>query len=546
MPSTLSAPPSPPAAPPPLEASGSPLGRLGATDRVWDAVVVFVGLALLFSIGISAALLRQNLQAEYDRLNDAGLQLSFALDHELGVQAFAVEAMQAMAQDMLEGHTRLTYDPLPSLLPEPARGGYSLGLLPGYPAEQLGNLTGLGSLPAPGSELAGEIDMALSLSPIFASIKRRNPELPWIYYTSAQNFLYLYPRVSPDEFFFSPVVHEKFFFRGATPELNPRRRTFWSPVYLDQAGKGLMVTVSKPVYRGERFLGSISIDIGVQTLAWLLDSYEVPHSTVHLLNAEGQSMLDGSGQPGAPVDVAGLAPHVPTTVGEDEITLFPLQEVDWYVAIRTPQHALLLQALKQSVVYGLVVLFLLGSLILLLVLSRTLRHVRLLSLHDSLTGLYNRRHFDAVARQEFARIHRDHGSLGLVILDIDFFKKYNDHYGHQAGDRTLVAVAQALQGVLQRASDRLFRVGGEEFAVLAMLEPGQSLLPLLEKLGEAVRALNIPHQGSPLGRVTLSLGATVISSLDWVNVDIAYQRADKALYRAKESGRNRIELDSPL
>ena len=128
------------------------------------------------------------------------------------------------------------------------------------------------------------------------------------------------------------------------------------------------------------------------------------------------------------------------------------------------------------------------------------------------------------------------------MLDIDFFKKYNDHYGHQQGDVALKAVAGAIRQALRRGADQVFRVGGEEFAVLLALHDGDELEPLMRHVNQAIRDLQIPHVGNPSGHVTVSIGATVISEARWRSVDAAYQRADEALYQAKSGGRDTTVL----
>ena len=165
--------------------------------------------------------------------------------------------------------------------------------------------------------------------------------------------------------------------------------------------------------------------------------------------------------------------------------------------------------------------------------------MREMSIRDGLTGLYNRRHFDEVAGRQFDGARRAGLRQLMILADIDYFKKYNDSYGHQQGDVALRSVAKALQAVLRRGSDQVFRVGGEEFAALVQLQPDEAIAPLLEKLNQAVRDLALPHGQSPMGTVSISVGATVLGQPDWLSVDRAYKQADNALYQAKAQGRDR-------
>lgn len=172
-------------------------------------------------------------------------------------------------------------------------------------------------------------------------------------------------------------------------------------------------------------------------------------------------------------------------------------------------------------------------------LTKANERLKTLTLTDPLTGLHNRRHFNEVFAQELKRAKRSAQSVGLIMLDIDYFKKLNDRLGHQAGDTALCEVAATLSGCLRRPSDFCFRVGGEEFAVLAVDATPESILSLSEALRRAVEDRGLNHPDHPLGIVTLSAGAA-LSDPKKDSTDSLYARADKALYAAKGNGRNRV------
>ncbi|WP_261790046.1 diguanylate cyclase [Synechococcus elongatus] len=162
---------------------------------------------------------------------------------------------------------------------------------------------------------------------------------------------------------------------------------------------------------------------------------------------------------------------------------------------------------------------------------------------DGLTGLANRRCFDQSLVTEWNRALRDQQALGLILIDVDFFKQFNDTYGHQAGDDCLKAVATALQKVVARPADLIARYGGEEFVALLPNTPAQGVLHLAEAMRSAVEQLKIPHQGSRVRPwVSLSLGATAWIPDPQQSPDLLVAAADQALYRAKESGRDRVCL----
>jgi diguanylate cyclase (GGDEF)-like protein len=168
------------------------------------------------------------------------------------------------------------------------------------------------------------------------------------------------------------------------------------------------------------------------------------------------------------------------------------------------------------------------------------RRLEVLATQDQLTGLANRRSFDDVLARECRRTAREGTPLSLLLLDLDYFKHFNDTYGHVAGDRCLRAVADALQQGVRRPGDLVARYGGEEVAIILPNTDLPGALSVAEQLLERVRALGIAHAASPHERVTLSIGA---ASLHGMQANRAEQRlieaADRALYRAKESGRNR-------
>jgi len=163
-----------------------------------------------------------------------------------------------------------------------------------------------------------------------------------------------------------------------------------------------------------------------------------------------------------------------------------------------------------------------------------------ISLTDALTGLANRRQFDAYLEREYRRAVRHGTALSLVMLDIDQFKEYNDQYGHPAGDACLKRVAEALREMAHRPADLVARYGGEEFA-LVLPETGDGA-DVAEACRRAVETLNIPHEASLVAEVvTISVGIAVLTPKTWhQNLHDLIHRADEALYEAKESGRNQV------
>ncbi|UVH58595.1 diguanylate cyclase [Variovorax paradoxus] len=166
--------------------------------------------------------------------------------------------------------------------------------------------------------------------------------------------------------------------------------------------------------------------------------------------------------------------------------------------------------------------------------------LELLATQDQLTGVANRRGFDETLSLECRRAAREGASLALVLIDLDYFKHFNDTYGHLAGDKCLQTVAAELQHCARRPGDLVARYGGEELVVILPRTDLQGAKDVADLLVARIHALNIPHRASPHGRVTCSAGA---SSFQGIHADGVERRlieaADRALYEAKESGRNR-------
>ncbi|WP_295473388.1 diguanylate cyclase [uncultured Pseudomonas sp.] len=180
---------------------------------------------------------------------------------------------------------------------------------------------------------------------------------------------------------------------------------------------------------------------------------------------------------------------------------------------------------------------------------------------DGLTGLANRRLLDEAIEREWSRARRNQGAFSLLLLDIDYFKRYNDRYGHLQGDECLIAVAHALKGCVHRSTDLVARYGGEEFVILLPDTGAEGARQMAQEVVETVQGLERVHEASEYGRVTVSVGAASLEA--GVNcparstppvppepiVVALLAQADRALYQAKDGGRNTsrfVALTPPL
>jgi diguanylate cyclase (GGDEF)-like protein len=189
-----------------------------------------------------------------------------------------------------------------------------------------------------------------------------------------------------------------------------------------------------------------------------------------------------------------------------------------------------------------------------LTITTTLQHLRNsqkklqeMTLTDALTNVYNRRQFDFVFTTTMNSVKRNNQLLAFVMIDIDFFKRYNDTYGHQQGDQALIDVAHFLKNKMKRANDAIFRLGGEEFALLFSVENHQQALAITQEVIQGIEALQITHEKSGVSQyLTVSAGLFVIENSSKQSKDEIYKACDDLLYQAKGSGRNQVATDITL
>ncbi|MDA7746892.1 diguanylate cyclase [Psychromonas sp.] len=162
-----------------------------------------------------------------------------------------------------------------------------------------------------------------------------------------------------------------------------------------------------------------------------------------------------------------------------------------------------------------------------------------LSITDALTNIYNRRHFNDIFPKYLNSLKRDHSLFSFLIMDVDFFKQYNDIYGHQEGDAVLRGIAKVLQSKVNRADDYCFRLGGEEFGLLFKSSNRDNILNFVESIREAIEGLHIEHTGNRVSKyVTVSIGLYSDFVNEHHNTEGIFKEADDLLYKAKENGRN--------
>jgi diguanylate cyclase (GGDEF)-like protein/PAS domain S-box-containing protein len=173
--------------------------------------------------------------------------------------------------------------------------------------------------------------------------------------------------------------------------------------------------------------------------------------------------------------------------------------------------------------------------------------MRKLAYRDPLTGLANRRAFDEILERELRRVQRENSVLSVLLVDVDYFKPFNDRYGHIAGDECLRQVAEQLGANLQRPGDVAARLGGDEFAVLLAGTPAAGALQVAQSIHRGIEALAVLHEDAPLKRMSVSIGAATqqhVTAGTMVTANALLGRADTALYEVKRLGRNGVRHES--
>lgn len=173
--------------------------------------------------------------------------------------------------------------------------------------------------------------------------------------------------------------------------------------------------------------------------------------------------------------------------------------------------------------------------------EKTQNDLEYMAITDGMTALYNRRYFNQIFPKEINRTKRDHKRFAFIMIDVDFFKQYNDTYGHLEGDEVLIKIARTIQQHFNRASDFCFRLGGEEFGIICSMESIDNIDQQTEQLCREVEMLHIEHANSTASSfVTVSIGVTVCDGSH--SAKTLYSKTDIELYKAKENGRNRVSI----
>ncbi|MGE5627227.1 MAG: diguanylate cyclase [Solirubrobacterales bacterium] len=408
-----------------------------------------------------------------------------------------------------------------------------------------GNLIGVGNIPKLGTKEQNELNLAFEYNEFFSGFYKRFPNAAWIYYTSENNFRNIYPWSLSSTFTNTKDNKSSEFYRSVNAENNPSRVIKWSPAYLDHGGKGIVVTLSSPIYDDNTFRGAVSLDLTNKKLSDLMNSkYDS-----YLVDAEGSIIATNKNilSSDKPENLNALLKlsaedsrklmevknNQFEVIGGYYIYKVNVANAPWGLYSVVPMYSLLSKCIFYSLpVLGIctILIFLLREVERRIKLERTLHEV---AITDQLTGLGNRYHFDEKVFEEMERADRYKRHLTMIIFDLDHFKTINDTYGHPIGDEVLKQTSEIAKGII-RSTDMLFRFGGEEFIILMPETDISGAEVVAEKIRSALESNMHPVGVS----VTASFGAAERSHnesfTNW------YKRADKALYSAKSQGRNKL------
>lgn len=439
--------------------------------------------------------------------------------------------------------------------------GYHLDAIQGTDAEQImGNLTGSGPIPKD-EMLRREINLGLEINFFFRKIKELVPDVAWMYYTSDSGFTSIYPFISSEKFFYKDEYKETSYFSYANPINNPERASVWTPVYLDHAGKGLMVTYSCPLYIDDDFKGIISLDFTNEFFTNILYSkFEgyVTDQTGALIAASNNmefrdnviyidEVLNYTDDEWEQID--NMEDNSMSTISGEYVYKTGFVSSPWTMYFRLPIKQVAEQALMLTLPMIVICSLFLYAIVeierrkkIQQVLSNTIKerkeYQELLenaAKYDFLTSTLNRRGMEE--QLSLPGTIEEGETVYILMADLDKFKKLNDTYGHDAGDKVLIEVAEIFKHVMNNQG-YVSRWGGEEFLLVLNKVDSKGMIDIAERIRKEVEEMRIPWKDEQLLKVTVTMGVAEYNSE--VPLQKCISNADQALYHGKRNGRNQV------
>lgn len=424
--------------------------------------------------------------------------------------------------------------------------------------EGMGNITGYGEIPTHG-RVKDEINLAFQLFQLFQSVREVLPDEAWLYYVSNEEFLALYPWISSEEFAYSDKIKTNSYFSWMLPEVNPNRESGWIPLYQDNAGKGLIVTLTSPIYDGDLFKGVVCIDLTSRNLSNLLQSSFKGYLIDEIGNIVASSQEEQSEEiigissvlSYSRGDWERIASHIDnklSVINGEFVIYLSVHNAPWNLIYQVPIWQIVIQSMIY--IFPVIVIFLL----LIFASIQTIKQKRAEILlqnsleeltsyqvilenaahYDSLTKVYNRRGLQFILDDKIKENKNFFTPMSFLICDIDHFKKINDTYGHAAGDKILIELTKYIKNSVKE-QDAVCRWGGEEFVIFLYHCAYQNAIKNAEKLRKGVEELEITWEGSKIP-FTMTFGVVEYNYSD--SLEEMIEKADRALYKGKEAGRN--------
>jgi diguanylate cyclase (GGDEF)-like protein len=474
-----------------------------------------------------------------------------------------IEIMTVYGNDFLEHHSDEQAQLYDMLSYDAADDSYNLDTIHNTKYEAIsGNLTGLGPIPDD-SVYQNEIMLALEYNKYFDKFYHQLPEITWVYYTSNNDFINLYPWVPSADFKYSTHLKDIDFYTMAIPENDPLRLPVWTPAYVDEAGEGLMVTLSSPVYNQDTFMGAVSLDITTQHLSTIIDSeYES-----YIVDSSNSVIAASSNVGFDPNDV-----DFSSVLGMSDEEIEKLNTIEENTVHKVDSHytystsflgtpwtlyfvAPAWLIIGKAAMYTMPILIVCVLLFITYVenekhkrtqvlLSNSLEEIQsyhdLLenaAQHDFLTNTCNRRGLAEEFDAQMEAFGENAPPISMMIGDIDKFKQFNDTYGHTAGDKVLVEIARIMKDSIGE-KDIVCRWGGEEFVIVLFGKTKKSAVQTAERIRKAIQDNIILWAESQHLHATMTFGVAEHISGSTIQDDVS--RADSALYKGKEQGRNRV------
>ena len=474
------------------------------------------------------------------------------LGDEIQLCTNCIETLTVYGNGYFENNAAPTSDLYSNFTYNAANNSYNLDKIHDITNEKsMGNITGIGEIPTE-TEKRNEIILALQYYQFFSKYYDEIKDFAWIYYISENDFLSLYPWVDSSDFAYKKDLKQSPYYVLARPENNPSRANVWTPVYMDQVGKGLMVTLSAPIYDVDEFKGVVSIDLTNSRMEELIESdydgylldiqngiiatdtaYKCSEEPLNLKNVLKLSDSEMEKWKNARVNTL-------VSVKSYYIYKSDFQNAPWVLVMAVPKYRIIMDAFLFTIPVLLICLLLAYSVLQNRLLKRendvrkkAEETIREIATTDQLTGLRNRHYLEAAIQVEFSRAERYKQPLSIIMMDLDHFKRVNDSYGHPVGDEVLKQTAETAGKVI-RKSDIFVRFGGEEFIILLPKTDAEGAHELAEKIRIAMEE----HEHEVAGKVTASLGFTQWNVGE--PIDYLLKKVDDALYFAKSSGRNRV------